>query len=256
MFPFLVKESRIDGFMDMMLNEGFEFFKLKETGQEDKFYGSHQINHRKLEKFFLPNIEQLLFPEKMDEKKHIRRFSKALGCSGKLQGRFSSTPFSIPSIDIVLCPFQIGILTIRVQLDEDVTYTDAIEFADIFRTIESIEEKDAGKIIYGHREFNQVKDFIFEELCPFIKAFMDNQDEQSPYFGSMPFFMDEKMYVISYISLEPDSEITNGMLYRLGHLYGYDENGNVRSSPLVRSLTSSAMPVAIKAAGAAVIAAY
>ena len=231
MFPFLVKESRTQEFMDIMLDEGFEFFKLKETSQEDKFYGKHPVHHRKLEKFFLPNIEQLLFPEKMDQEKDIRRFSKALKCNGKLQGTYISVPFEIPSIDIVLCPFQVGILTIRVQLPEGITYSDSIEFADIFRTIEPIEKQDAGKIIYNHHEFGQVKDFIFEELCPFIKQFMDNQDEQSPYFGSMPFFMDEKMYAISYVSLDTVSEIDHGMLYRIGHMYGYDEGGGTRNVP-------------------------
>ena len=231
MFPFLLKENRIKEFIDKMLNDGYEFFKLKESSQEEGFYGEHQVQHRKLEKFFLPNIEQLLFPESMDNRKDIRRFSKILGYSGKLQGEYVEIPFTIPSIDIVICPFQVGILTIRVQLPESISFTESVEFADIFRTIEPIEGADACKILYGNQEFGQVKDFIFAEICPFIKAFMDNQEEQSPYFGSMPFFMDEKMYVLSYISLDPREEIDHCMLYRFGHMYGFDKHGGVRKGP-------------------------
>ncbi len=231
MFPFLLKEKLIDDLKLTLLREGFEFFKLREESQGERFYGEQHIRHRKLEKFFLPNIEQMMFPESMEEQKNIRRFTKVTDYSGELSSEFLTMPFHIPSIDIVICPFQIGIMTIRVKLPDDLSFTDSLEFADVFRTLEPLEKEDAAKILSGDHEYSRMRDFVFEELVPSLRHFVAYQDEQASYFGSLPFFMDEKMYVISYVSLDSDHEITHTDLYRTGHLYGYNRKGEERTGP-------------------------
>ncbi|WP_050614166.1 hypothetical protein [Bacillus testis] len=231
MFPFLLKKNQKDHLRKQLLQEGFEFFRLKDEGQGEKFYGDHHVIHRKLEKYFLPNIEQLLFPESMMSKRDIKRFTKKLDLSGTLAANFLEIPFHIPSFDILICPFHIGIITIRVNLPENLAFDESIEFVDLFRTIEPLEKKDAAKISVDGHEYEQMKDFLFKELTPFIADYLENADEQAPLFGSLPFFMNEKMFVISYVALTAESQIDCMDLYRIGHIYGCDEQGQARLGP-------------------------
>jgi len=68
----------------------------------------------------------------------------------------------------------------------------------------------------GGDSYKKVKDYIFAELIPPIKNFVANRSRYgSSYFGSLPFFIDERMYVISYIHYKGEG-LTEEELYRIG----------------------------------------
>ena len=225
MFPFMLKEH-VNGRMEKhLLQNGFEFFQLKNFEQEDKFYGGNVVSHRSLEKYFLPNIERILFPISMKEERALRRFTKVIDLSCELTSKFIQIPFKIPSFDIIICPFQIGIMNIRVDLPKGISLSDSLQFGSEFRMMEPLVDDDPhSKITNDHYVYHNVKDFIFEQLCKGIREYINEKNEISPYFGSLPYFMDERMYVIGYLNMEDDSHISSTDLFRIGHLSGYDSN--------------------------------
>ncbi|MGN1402337.1 MAG: hypothetical protein ACI4XL_12645 [Bacillus sp. (in: firmicutes)] len=226
LFPFLLNNGRRDEMKQTMLDKGYDFFNLKDLDQENRFYGKHTVSHRRMEQFFLPNIEKILFPSDLEDDRYILRFSKVLNLKGEFTAKFVQTDFVIPSIDIILCPFNIGIMTIRVETRGDLTYTEAMEFGNLFRKMESIGENDSSTIVVGEDKYERIKDFIFECLSTELRQFIHEDEETTPYFGSLPFFMDERMYAISFIYVNPEEDISKEDLYRIGHLYGFDEKGN------------------------------
>ncbi|WP_163099442.1 hypothetical protein [Peribacillus alkalitolerans] len=227
MFPFSLRNNGKGNFMEAMLEQGFHFFNLKDTNQEGKYYGEHSISHRSLEKYFLPNIEPILFPKSYKSREGFRRFSKEMDLDCNLSSEHLNTSFHIPSFDILICPFHIGIMNIRVELPSGLSVTDALQFGDIFRVMEPImKDEENMKIGCGEKIFSKMKDFIFETLCPLMVDYMEQHKENSPYFGSLPFFIDERMYVLGYLAVVPETEITKVDLFRIGQLNGYDREGN------------------------------
>ncbi|RFU60754.1 magnesium transporter CorA family protein [Peribacillus glennii] len=225
-FPFMLEDRKTKEFVDRLLKDDFTFFMLKDMDQQDKFYGGLKVNHRMLEKYFLPNVEQILFPGDMEEREGLRRFTRNVELKSTFRSPHLHTEFTIHSLDIFLCPFHIGIMNIRVSLPKDLDYTDVLYFADTFRVMEPIvEDEEKTRIDSGKASYKKVKDFIFNELTPVLKEFIDQNKADSSYFGSLPFFIDERMYVISYISLPEDCKVTKADLYRAGQLNGYDRGG-------------------------------
>ncbi|MEH6942193.1 hypothetical protein [Bacillus sp. JJ722] len=230
MFPFKLKDNVNKKLIRSLLEDDFEFFYLKNLEQESKFYGDHKVSHRSLEQFFLPNIENILFPTSIHKQECLRRFSKTINLHCELTSKKIKTPFDILSLDIIICPYQIGIMNIRVVLPKRMSLSDTLQFSDEFRVMEPIIDDDqTHRILYNDQSFDKVRDFIFTILCSNIRRYIDDEDQNSSYFGSLPFFMDERMYVISYISMEEDSTVTPTELFRIGHLYGYSDDG----SPLI-----------------------
>ncbi|RFU66810.1 hypothetical protein [Bacillus sp. V59.32b] len=225
-FPFMMENSKTKEFTSRLLEDGFGFFDLKDMEQQDAFYGGIKVSHRTLEKFFLPNIEPILFPRNIQSKEGIRRFTKNLELESSFQSPHLQTDFTINSIDIMLCPFHIGMMNIRVTLPEELDYNDVLYFADTFRVLEPIvEDEESTKIGCANGSYTKVKDFIFNELIPNLTDFIDQQESNATYFGSLPFFIDERMYVVGHISLDEDSSITKTDLYRASQLNGYDLDG-------------------------------
>ncbi|WP_050616548.1 magnesium transporter CorA family protein [Bacillus testis] len=225
MFPFMLKRKSSDQVVEDLLADGFEFFNLKNNEQEAKFYNGHTVSHRSLEKFFLPNIERILFPKDYKVTESLRRFSKRVDLECKLESKKLQAHFTIPSVDIIICPFQIGIMNIRVELDEGLSLTDVLEFSAEFRVMEPIVDNDPSRLIScdKHR-FHEVKDFIFHSLFSTIQEYVDKGEDNAPYFGSLPFFTDERMFVTGYLNMEGTTEITKTDLFRIGHLFGYDSD--------------------------------
>ncbi|PLS17780.1 hypothetical protein CVD28_08745 [Bacillus sp. M6-12] len=225
LFPFMLDKDKIGDFVRKLQKENFSFFSLKDLSLENRFYGENRVSHRSLEKFFLPNIEPILFPEKVEDIEGFRRFTKKLDLRCEFESKHLYTKFKILSIDLFICPFHIGMTNIRVELPEDLSYSDVLHFGDVFRVMEPIDEdQEDSKIIHETGEYSKMKDFIFKALCPFMSDYMDHQPNAS-YFGSLPFFIDERMYVIGYIEVPADSNITQTGLYRASQLNGYDVNG-------------------------------
>ena len=62
-----------------------------------------------------------------------------------------------------------------------------------------------------------VHELLFEHLCPFWEEFIAHDEKLSGYYGSFPFFQDERMYVTAFMFSKEGSQITNDQLYRMGH---------------------------------------
>lgn len=225
-FPFTMEGDKIAGFVQRLVKDDFVFLDLDNMDLQDAFYGNHKISHRNLEKYFMPNIEHILFPNSSDKKEGMRRFSKKLDLSCTFHSPFLKTPFVINSIDVFICPFHIGMMNIRVTLPEGLSYNDVLYFTDTFRILEPIaDDEEKTTIGCSENEYKHVKDFIFKELIPPVKNYIDEKEDHPSYFGSLPFFIDERMYAISYISFPENRDITNNDLFRLGQLDGYDNDG-------------------------------
>ncbi|RDW15599.1 hypothetical protein [Oceanobacillus chungangensis] len=138
------------------------------------------------------------------------------------------TTFVIDSIDIFICPFHIGLLNIRIHFPEDLKTNDILHFGDLFRIlIANEEEMFKVKVGFNENSLYLVRDFILQGLLVDFTAYIDNRTADSTtYFGSLPFFIDERMYVISFLPILNESKIIKKELYRIGELNGYDENGD------------------------------
>ncbi|WP_405103653.1 hypothetical protein [Oceanobacillus sp. FSL H7-0719] len=227
--PFLLKEGKIKPLIERLLNKDFTFFDIEDESLEDMFYGNEKISHEALETFFMPNIEPILFPSDMETIKGLRRFSKKLDKACRLSSPQLKMPFVIDSIDIFICPYHIGLLNIRVRFPEkDLTNNDVLTFADLFRTLIPYNGYDETiEIDYDGHSYNQVKKLIFEELLDsFSDYILNHTPKNSSYFGSLPFFKDERMFVVSYMNHRAGRPITETDLYRIAELNGYDSDGS------------------------------
>ncbi|MFJ7745056.1 hypothetical protein [Peribacillus sp. NPDC097295] len=225
-FPFMLEEDRIEGFVKRLLKDDYVFLKIDDLDLQDDFYGDHKVSHRNLEQYFMPNLVPVLFPNSYKKKEGMRRFSKKMDLGCTFRTPFLNTGFIINSIDIIICPFHIGMINIRVTLPERLSYNDVLYFTDTFRVLEPItdDEKEM-KVGCRNNEYDLVKDFIFKELIPPAEKFIDHEEDHPSYFGSLPFFVDERMFALSYIALPEDRDITKTDLYRLSQLNGYDNDG-------------------------------
>jgi hypothetical protein len=202
---------------------GFTFFQLKKDSMDDNIYGEDIfVDHQELEQYFLPYMEHNLFPVNLEDK-GFHRFTTSVMKSFTFNIRNKLTEFTIRSLDVIISPFGIVLLTIRVDLDEEeLDLSDVLDFMHHFRTIESKmkEERGAEIISTSTGRPMSVQDLLFEELCPFLKNFILQDEKLSGYFGSLPYFKDERMYASAYLFCEEESDITNEQLYRMGSVDG------------------------------------
>ena len=226
-FPFQLEDDRIKGFAEKLLEKGFVFFDLNNADDQDRFYGDDAVSHRAMEKFFMPYIEPIIFPPGYLHRQSMRRFTKTMNTEYDFTAKYLDTKFMIHSFDITLCPFHIGLMTIRVSLPDNMDYSDVLFFADHFRVLEPIADTEQStKITCSEEEsYKTVKDFIFNQLLTVLKDYIDDDSGNSTYFGSLPFFIDERMYVVGHIRLEEDCEIERTDLFRAGELDGLDDYG-------------------------------
>ncbi|MED4287255.1 hypothetical protein P4678_27400 [Priestia megaterium] len=226
-FPFALKKDGSDNLIQQLQQQGYEFFTLDNAHLQDKYYGEHTVLHYHMEKIFLPNIEPIIFPSNPKKKEGFRRFSKTFNQEYFLKGKYLQTNFQLLSIDIIICPFQIGMMNIRVGLPDNMNYSEVLEFTDLFRVMEPFADKDSNiKVGTKSQCYKEIKDFIFELLCPFMKDFLDQKNINSSYFGSLPFYIDERLYVIGYIALQEESKLDIEEIYRLGNISGFDNKGH------------------------------
>lgn len=226
-FPFALKKDCSNKLIQQLQQQGYEFFTLDNSHLQDKYYGDHTVSHYQMEKIFLPNIEPIIFPSDLTKKEGFRRFSKTFNQEYFLKGKYLQTTFQLLSIDIIICPFQIGMMNIRVELPDNMSYSEVIEFTDLFRVMEPLVEEDSDiQIGIKNQSYKMIKDFIFESLCPFMKDFLDEKNANSSYFGSLPFYIDERLYVVGYIALQEDSMLDVEEIYRLGSISGFDNKGH------------------------------
>lgn len=131
-FPFTYKAKDELQLRMSLENRQFTSFQLNHRNQEADYYGMYQVNHDDLEAFFLPLTNKLFFPSSQQAKGY-QRFSKKLQDRRSFPINNTDIDFQIHSVDLFLCPYEIGFITIRTEVCH-LPLTDAKHFANQIRT--------------------------------------------------------------------------------------------------------------------------
>lgn len=224
MMPFLFVEKDNKKLAEELLAKGFKFFDLQDETQESAYYGDIKISNIALNQNFLPYIERRLFPSSVDEHA-FHRFSKAIPKKGEMVIHDRHYNFQILSVDVILCPFGVGFATVRVELQDNYSLSETLDFMHHFRILEpkALDEKGV-RLFVSSYTFHTVNDLFMMYLCPEIQPYIIHDEIRNGYYGSLPFFEDERMLVSSYIEIDED-ELSIEQIYRVSQLDGFTENG-------------------------------
>ena len=235
LFPFAFHEKKRQGLIDELESEGYDFFCLNKSEMESAFYGPDiQVRHAEIEQFFFPFVEDKLFPSQPNANA-FSRFSRSFEEHGELLVDGACTAFQLHSLDITLCPFGIGLLTIRLEVDDTLKLHHMLNFIHHFRVVEAKLEEEKGAIIRAaNRTFNSTNDYIFEHMIPCIHPFILREHRLPGYFGTLPYFEDERMYSSAFLFASPGQPLTADQIYRLGQLDGI----NLKGEPFISSTSS------------------
>lgn len=231
-FPFSVKPDSERRLGEVLEKDGFQPFFLDDKKREGSYYGEgRSVNHERMERAYLPYAAHVLFPREHGEDV-FNRYSKAIGADCLLDTPEGDLPFSVLSVDVLICPFRLGFLTVRVDLGEyRVTFSEAMEFADRFRTLEDIKPRDDHTHVRTDKElFRQVEDYLFTSLVPGVRPFLDQNDPGGAYFETLPFFVDERMIVMGYYGFPEQGELDERTRYRASQLDGLKPGGTPYTS--------------------------
>ncbi|SES30846.1 hypothetical protein [Psychrobacillus sp. OK032] len=227
-FPFSFREKERAKIMEHLKQHYFRYFALDNDELQDLYYGEGiRINHEELDQFFLPFIEDKLFPQSVNERGFLR-YSKEIKESFTSKGNKNEFDFIVNSLDIILCPFGIGLITIRTEMTkEQESLSNVLDFMSHFRVLEPKLEEEKGTKIHRHNKtFNTTSELILDYLCPFLKPFIVENRKMEGYYGSLPFFEDERMLSSAFLIAAGGQTITNDQLFRMGQLDGRDPDGN------------------------------
>ena len=228
LFPFSFREKDRQKLMEQLEKHHFTFFTLEKEELQDMYYGDDiKISHEELEQFFLPFIEDKLFPPNTNNRGFLR-YSKVVEDYFTYELNDNKFNFIINSVDIVLCPFGIGIITIRSAMNQDQeTLTRILDHISHFRVLEPKLSFDKGsKIHYKSKVFKTTNELVFDYLCQPLKPFIIHDEKLAGYYGSLPYFEDERMHTSVFLVGANNTEITDDQLFRLAHLDGMDIEGN------------------------------
>lgn len=228
LFPFSLNSDCHAALKKTLDREGFIPFRLDHLDMEDAFYGPrHRVSHRDMERYYLPFTNHVLFPSE-DNLESFQRMSKRLDAQAVLRTRFFEAPFVLHAVDVVLCPFDTGFITLRVQVTkENITFTEAIEFAERLRALQDAHSEDrAASVLYEGEVYQEVQDFIFKGIVPHIVEHLDRTPMDGAYFEELPYLIDERMYVMASYSFPEGTDITSLDRYRASRLDGLDDDGN------------------------------
>ncbi len=223
MVPFSYRERSKFKMYDALKQNKFEFFSLDQLHLQQKYYGSVTVLHEELDQHFLPYIERRMFP-KQEREDSFLRYSKEVGKMASLSIHGRTYPFQVLSADVVICPFQLGFVTLRIALPGEYELHAAMEFMHHIRVLEpKLPEEKGIYIDAGNDRYNSVSDFTFDRLCPFLRKYLNHDAVRDGYFGSLPFFEDERMLLSAYTeaSNHPDTR----EMYSLSQLDGLDRLG-------------------------------
>lgn len=226
-FPFSFKNGWEQRILPFLKQEHFKHFRLDLLEDEEAYYGKFHVSHRDMEAYFLSFTNRILFPSSEDQK-GLHRYSKALNKKGILRTDLVAIPFLIHSIDITLCPYELGFMTIRTEVCEagSMPLSYVLEFADRFRVLEPRSERDRKtKIECDGKRFDELEVFIFDFLFHGLTEFFEKKIKKESYFETFPFFEDEKMYVQSLLALKENEAIDLADVYRAGSLSGLTFDG-------------------------------
>ncbi|RED54497.1 hypothetical protein [Cohnella lupini] len=232
-YPFSLERNCQDQLRETLLQESYHFFQLGDLELENSYYGpDNRVSHRDMERYYLPFTNHVLFPNN-DDPETFRRLTKALNVGAALRTRQLRLNFTVHSADIVLCPFNTGFLTLRVEIDpgQDFGYSQALEFGDRMRHLQDTNKLDFDTFVeYEEKSFEEVEDFVFQAIAPHLLPFLDHSPMDGTYFEKLPFFMDERMFVIGFCAFPEESDITLLHRYRAGRLDGLNLQGDARVS--------------------------
>lgn len=227
-FPFSIKSGRQTLLKEILLREQFVLFDLSDLEMEDAFYGEgYQVSHQYLERYYLSFASHILFPRTQDPEA-FQRYSKSLSMPCRMKTATNQYKFIVLSVDVTVCPFNIGFITIRTQLEgESISLTNALEFACRFRALQDVTPLDSAVTIFCEdQEYEEVEKFIFRELASSVLSCLDRDEIEGAYFETLPYFVDERMFVQGCYVITEGQEIATEDLYRVCRLDGVDELGN------------------------------
>lgn len=224
-FPFNFRQLKRDELIEELKKNDFALFDIENEQLQEKYYPDDvKISHKELGQFFYPFIEDKLFPT--SKSKHgFFRYSKEMKLTGELHTPVVTTSFAIHSLDVWLCPANIGMIAIRVELKGKREVSEAINFAHFFRVLEPQLEEEMGAAITVDGEMYDTSYLLIKEhLLPFFEHYLVEYKEVVQYGGSVPFIEDERMYTTGFL-ITDDGEIDPTLLYRLGQMDGYGPDG-------------------------------
>ncbi|MED4237878.1 hypothetical protein [Priestia megaterium] len=143
-FPFSLKQGTESTISSFLKKSGFKLFQLNQLEDECAYYGDFKVSHRDMEAYYLSFTNKILFPHS-EKEKGLHRYSKPLNIRGKLITDTECIPFQIHSVDLTICPYELGFLTIRTELKPftSMPLSHSLEFADRFRVLEPRTRKDS-----------------------------------------------------------------------------------------------------------------
>ncbi|MGJ7909752.1 hypothetical protein [Neobacillus sp. LXY-1] len=113
--PFSYDRADLQSLCLVFQNQQFQLFSLNDHEMETSYYGHFSVNHSRLETDFLPYANKILFPQHVD--KGFVRYSKKLNRYSPANSPF---PYQILSADLIFCPYHIGFLTVRLEINNPI----------------------------------------------------------------------------------------------------------------------------------------
>lgn len=229
LLPFSFDQKRKTETIRSLESSGYTYFRIDEaTLDEGALYGHGiEVLGKELEQYFYPYIEYKLFPSS-PRQKGFHRYSACIEKKHTMQVRDELYDFFMRSIDIILCPFGIAFLSLRVEMEHNsADVSDVLDFIQHFRAIEpNLKENKGAMIIMPETgQTISIQDYLFEQLCPFLKKTVLHEKKLHGHFGSLPYFEDERMFVSAFFITEAEASISEEHLFRIGNVNGKSPEG-------------------------------
>ncbi|SIT68271.1 magnesium transporter CorA family protein [Edaphobacillus lindanitolerans] len=226
--PFAYQKKNLSRVTASLERDGYRFFSLDDRDSMSGIYPEGvKVMREELDQYFLPYVEQKLFPESAHDY-GFKRFSKPVGEEFVLEVKDRSYPFRIISVDIVLAPFGIAFMTTRVELlTGPLPLSSVLDFNQHFRAAENKLKEEKGTAIRcpDGKGYENIHDFLLGRQAVAIKPYVIHDERLTGYFGSLPYFEDERMYVHAFYFTEPDADVADEQLFRVGRVDGLDSKG-------------------------------
>lgn len=209
--PFSYDSSNQQSLDTFLQSHSFSLYNLDDVQNETAYYGQYPVSHHEITAFFQPMTTNILFPDSFHAK-GFQRFSKALNRTAQLSTKQVTLPFHIHSADAILCPFELGFLTIRTEIG-NVLLSHAIEFAKCFS---SLMPQNQISISHEGKTYTKATDFM-NALLPGLERFLTNNTAGDPH--------SQQMFVHSLLFMEKGEVVDLVNVFRIGTLSGLNDSG-------------------------------
>lgn len=227
-FPFSYRQKDFQALTKKLQEKEYTLFQLHQA--ETAASQNETETLYELEQFFYPFVQEKLFPSNVSAHA-LNRFYKNIEVKGQLQTRHREMSFMIDRLDITICPFETGILSLLVHIEGEEQLDDVIDFMRNFRQLVSEpQQKDYFSITVNHQQFASTEQLLYDYLMPFLPSFFMKKESKSGYIGSLPYFEDERMYTTCLLMSDDDTKIETKELYKLAHLDGRRKDGSSKIS--------------------------